>query len=82
MATDWMHAVMTFLQFAGDMPSCPASRLSRVSAFLPSLSLVAWCSFSVSCESSQILSYLVASLLNGTALLPTITVAVGVDFFR
>jgi len=41
MATDWMQAVMTFRQFAGERPICPVSRRSRVSAFLPFLSLVA-----------------------------------------
>jgi len=40
-------------------------------------------SFSVSCESSQIPSHRVASLLNGTELFPTVTVTVGVVvFFR
>jgi len=75
MATDWMQAVMTFVQFAGERPSCPASRRSRVRAFLPSFILLAWCSFSVSCESSQIPSHRVASLFNGTVLLPTVTAA-------
>jgi len=80
MATDWMHAIMTFLQLAGDRPICPVSRRSLVIACLPSLVPMSWCSLSVSWESSQIPSHRVASLLNGTALGATITVAV-VRFF-
>jgi len=77
MATDWMHAVMTFLQFTGARPSCPDSRRSRISAFFPFFILVAWCSFGVSCESSHTPSHLVASLLNGMECSPTLTVASG-----
>jgi len=76
-----MHAVMTFLQFAGDRPFCPASRRSRVIAFLLSLSRLAWCSFSVSWEYSHTLSRLVAAMFNGISAVPTLAAAVGLVFF-
>ena len=53
MAMDWTHAVMTFLQLAGESPICPVRQRSRVIALRPSFSRVAWWSLSVSCESSH-----------------------------
>ena len=82
MAMDWTHADMTRLQLVGERPILPVSRRSRVIAFLPLFSLVAWCSFSVSCESSHTPSHLVASLLKGTSESPTLTLAAAtVPFF-
>jgi len=49
MATDWTHADMTLLQFAGESSNSPGSYFSRFIAFLSLFSLVAWCSFSVTC---------------------------------
>jgi len=81
MATDWMHAVMTFLQLSGESPICPVSRRILAIAFLPSFIRMAWCTLSVSWEPSQIPSHRVASLPNGTVLAPTVTVAVGAALF-
>jgi len=79
MVTDWMQAVITFLQLAGTRPICPVSRRSRIIAFFPFFA--GWHDApSLSWESSQIPSQRVASLLNGTVLVPTIIVAVGVVF--
>jgi len=41
MATDLMHAVMTFPQLAGESPICPASQRSRTIAFFPLFSRMA-----------------------------------------
>ena len=73
MATDWTHADMTLLQFAGKRPICPVSRFSRFIAFLQLFSLVAWCSFSVRCDSSHTPSHRVAIRLNGISLSLTFT---------
>jgi len=81
MANDWTHAVMTFLQLAGNNPICPVRHWILVIGFCPCFSLVAWWSLSVSCESSHTPSHLVAILLNGTWLAPTVTSAVGTFFF-
>jgi len=40
-ATDWMQAVMTFLQLAGERSICPASRRSRAIASFPFFSQMA-----------------------------------------
>jgi len=66
---DWREAI------------CPVSRRSRSIAFLAFFSLVAWCSFGVRWESSQIPSQRVASLLRGTSWFPTMMLAVGTVLF-
>jgi len=73
---------MTFLQFAGDRPICPVSRCSLAIALFPSFSLISRWSVGRSCESCQIPNHRAASLLNGTVLAPTFTVATGAVFLR
>ena len=60
MATDCVHAVMTFLQLAGDSPICPARRRSLAIAFFPSFNRMAWWFLRVSWESSQTPSHRVS----------------------
>jgi len=80
MATDWTHAVMTFLQLAVECPICLVRLRSRAVAFYPSFSRVAWWLLSVSCESSHTPSHRVASLLNGTLLVPIVTTTIATVF--
>jgi len=83
MATDWMQAVMTFLQLNGESRICPASRRSLATAFFPVLQLdgmvVLECELRVQPDTQPC----VASLLNGMVLAPNLTVAVvGIFFLR
>jgi len=67
-AAAWTQAAWILRQFSGESPTCPASRLSLVWAFLAFFTRTSWCSFSVSCESSQTPSHWVAWSLKWTAL--------------